>query len=143
MCELLKQIMREVPEDFIRRMRNWARAKAGVSLGYAQVNLEAVAGGGYRESLIPTLGGEAEDTDAALQTLPVRVRQAVQLFWAWEDVELTVLARKCGGIDRRTFAARVVDGHLMLRCELARRAEVWRVSRVACELAINKVGVAG
>lgn len=81
MCNALRLIMAELPEDLVRRMRNWARAKAGCSGAYAQVSFEPVATGGYREAPMPILGGEADDTDRALQTLDARHRQAVELFW--------------------------------------------------------------
>lgn len=130
-------VMMELDEGFVRRMRNWARARVGTSSGVVQVNWEVGGGSGYREAHMPVLGGEAEDTDLALQALPVRFRRAVELFWAWETLELTVLAQKCGGIDYRTYVARVKDGHELLRSEVARRSEAWRVERARVDLAAN------
>lgn len=126
MSELVKDIMGVLPEDFVRRMRNWARFKSGSSLGYASVDLENGAAGGYREARMPMLSGEGEDTDKALQTLEVRYRRAVELWWAWEDTEVTVLARRCGGIDKKTYARRVMDGHVLLRSELARLCDAYK-----------------
>ena len=126
MSNLVKEIMMALPDDFIRCMRNWARYKVGSSLGYAAVNLAAEPSGGYREARLPILSGEAEDIDRAIQTLEIRYRRPVELFWAWEEIELTVLARRCGGIERRTFAKRVMEGHVLVRSERARRRDVAR-----------------
>lgn len=130
MSALVREIMGALPEDFMRRMRNWARAKCGDSMGFAQVNWDA-AGSGRGETRSPILSGEAEDTDRALQTLPARYRRAVELFWAWETQELAVLARRCGGIDYRTYAARVMEGHDLVRAALSRQTEAWRRRSVA------------
>ena len=69
--------------------------------------------------------------------LLARYRRAVELFWAWEQTELTVLAQKCGGIDYRTYVVRVKEGHAMLRAELARRAEAARQERARIEHSIE------
>ena len=139
MSELVKDIMGALPDDFIRRMRNWARAKAGSSLGYAAVDLEAGPSGGYREARLPILSGEAEDTDLALQTLDVRYRRAVELWWAWEDTEITVLARRCGGIDKKTYTRRVMEGHAALRGALARSHDAHR--RQMVQASTSQLGV--
>jgi len=128
-------VLAELDEGFIRRLRNWARSRCGSSAGFAQVDWDIKGSSGYCETHLPVLGGEADDTDLALQTLPVRYRRAVELFWAWEQTELTVLARKCGGIDYRTYVARVKAGHTLLRAELARSSEAWRADRLAREKA--------
>lgn len=138
MSEALKEIMRPLPEDFVRRMRNWARAKAGSSLSYASVRWGLKVSGEGCGAPLPIMEGEADDTDRALQTLDVRYRRAVELFWAWEETELAVLARKCGGIEYRTYAKRVIDGHVLLRAELFRQAEAWRARRDAAAVAVRK-----
>lgn len=126
MSDLIKDIMRALPEEFVRRMRNWARFKAGSSLGYAAVHLDNRSACSYRETPMPLLSGEAEDTDRCLQTIEIRFRKAVELWWVWEDTEITVLARRCGGIDKKTYAKRVMDGHVLLRGELARYCEAYK-----------------
>jgi len=130
-------VMGGLDEAFVRRMRNWARSRCGSSAGFAQVDWDIKGSSGYCEAHMPVLGGEADDTDRALQVLPIRFRRAVELFWAWEQTELIVLAQKCGGIDYRTYVARVKDGHSQLRAELAKRTEAWRVDRERTELAIS------
>lgn len=125
MSNLVKDIMGAITDDFARMMRNWAAAKAGSSLGYASVNLAAEPSGGYREARCPILFGESDDTDVALQALPVRYRHAVEMFWAWEQTEITVLARR-HGVDKKTYASRVMEGHILLRAEKARRRDAVR-----------------
>ena len=125
------QIMAPLSENFIRRMRNWTRAKvSGASRGYARMRWDdAPRGSSWHEAPLPLLSGEADDTDAALQTLDIRERRAVMLFWAWEKQELTTLARRCGGIDVRTYRDRVMRGHVALIDALARRTAQWTATR--------------
>ena len=130
------QIMSGLSDNFIRRMRNWTRAKvSGTSHGYARMRWDdAPRGSSWHEAPLPTLSGEADDTDAAMQTLDVRERRAVVLFWAWENQELTTLARRCGGIDVRTYRDRVMRGHAALIDVLAKRTARWSETRKRNEL---------
>ena len=95
-------------------------------------------GHGYREAVMPYMAGEADDTEKAMEAVPVRYRRPVELFWVWQETELTVLAQKCGGIDYRTFVARVKEGHVLLRCEINKRREAVRIERVRIEEAWRK-----
>lgn len=118
-----KRIYSEITHDFERRMRNWGRWSARG--GDAQVSPSSMwscaPNGGYREATVPILDGEASDTDRALNTVPVRYRQAVMLFWQYDGQSLVWLARRCGeGVDYRTFEDRVIKGHVLLNCELIR-----------------------
>ena len=121
-----------------KRMRNWARSVAGGSEGFAQVNWDMEPRGTDDEAPLPILSGEAEDTGRALTTLPIRFRRAVELYWMWgdEDAELSVLGRKCA-VDYRTFGGRVIEGHALLKAELARAAEAWRQHRERSEAAVS------
>ena len=121
-----------------KRMRNWARSVAGGSEGFAQVNWDMEPRGTDDEAPLPILSGEAEDTGRALRPLPIRFRRAVELYWMWgdEDAELSVLGRKCA-VDYRTFGARVIEGHALLKAELARAAEAWRQHRERSEAAVS------
>jgi hypothetical protein len=79
---------------------------------------------------MPTLGGEADDTNEAINAVPVRYSQAVKLFWQYEGKSISELARRCGkGVYRTTFEQRVVDGHVLVRAEIAKRSEVAREMR--------------
>ena len=133
-------------EAFERRMRNWARAMAGSSGSYAAVTWGEPRGTDLTTPPPPVLTGEAEDTSAALATVLVRYRRAVELYWAWgdRDADLSALARRCGeGVDYRTFGRRVIDGHVLLQAELARRTEAWRQQRDRNENAIRVAAEAG
>lgn len=134
-------VLKELDEAFIRRMRNWALLRAaGTSREYAQVDLAngAGMGNGYREAVMPYMAGEAEDTERALEAVPVRYRRPVELFWVWSETELTVLAVKCGGIDYRTFVARVKEGHTLLRCEIHKRTEAARMELQRIEAVMRR-----
>lgn len=138
-------VLKELDEGFIRRMRNWALLRAsGTSRGFAQVDLTngASMGSGYREAMMPYMGGEADDTEKALEAVPARYRRPVELFWVWQETELTVLATKCGGIDYRTFVARLKEGHVLLRCEINKRAEAARIERQRIEEVMRKARAA-
>lgn len=138
-------VLRELNDSFIRRMRNWALLRAaGTSRGYAQVSLETGSsmGSGYREAVMPYMAGEADDTEKALEAVPARFRRPVELFWIWQETELTVLATKCGGIDYRTFVARVKEGHVLLRCEINKRAEAARDERQRLEAKMRRAHAA-
>ena len=132
-------VLAELDDAFVRRMRNWALGRCGSSMGFAQVDWDIKGSSGYAEAHMPVMTGEADDTDRALQTLPARYRRAVELFWACEQTELTVLAKKCGGIDYRTYVVRVKEGHTQLRAELSRRAEAARQERARIEQVVTMV----
>lgn len=129
-----RRIMAELPNDFIRRMQNWGRwASRG---GLAQVSpssMWSAAPSGYRgDAGINTLNGEAEDTDKALNDVPMRYRQAVMLFWQYEGQSIAYLAKRCV-CDWHTYESRVIEGHARLRGELAIRTEKARQNREVFE----------
>lgn len=126
------RIYRELTEDFIRRMRNWAMAQAGAPVSAMTLDLGCTADR-YREATVPILNGEAQDTQEALCTLPNRYRQVVEQFWRFEGRALDWHARHRGlGLhrppaewpgSRNTFVAWVMLGHELLKAEFARRSE--------------------
>lgn len=122
---------------FAARMRNWARSMAGSSVGFTQINWDFDPRYNDGGVSLPILMGEAEDTGKALETLPIRFRRAVELYWMWgdADADLTVLGRKCA-VDYRTYGARVIEGHALLQAELARAAAAWRAHRARSEAAV-------
>ena len=119
-----RRIMAELPEDLVRRMRNWARWAAGGGLPkLASCAMWGIAPSGSRgDQVINTLSGEAGDTDMALNAVPVRYAQAVRLFWQYEGSALAGLARRCS-CDYRTYESRVIEGHTRLRSEMAQRSD--------------------
>ena len=117
-----ERIFRAISDDFVRKMRNWARTRAGLLHG---VTSTSIYDGPIRvdrspELMIPLLEGDAQDVTYGLQQLPARYRQAVELFWDMEGASLRRLAKRCGkhGVNHETFEAWVIKGHELLRVEL-------------------------
>lgn len=138
-----ERIYAELSEDFIRRMRNWVKARdmavtpsswPGPHNIYGRCD-----GSGYMETPIPLLSGEAQDTEAAIRNLPGRYRDAVKQFWTYEGKSLRAHAQKYEvpeppeqegmslgrhgqkrGIDPKTFEIWVIKGHELLKQELGR-----------------------
>lgn len=131
------KIYKAVSENFVRQMRNWALTNSGVSIGECLISSCYKLGGGdrYPESREPVLIGEAEDVGTALSKLPNRYKQAVSLFWQYEGRPMVWFARRCGeGVDWRTYERWVIDGHELLKAELARQADQGRRYRNAIML---------
>jgi hypothetical protein len=129
-----KKIYGAISESFIRRMRNWALTTAGVvPMSYAMSSCYGISSGDtYGDSREPILLGEAEDVHAALIKLPLRYRLAVMSFWRYEGRPLSWFAPRCGeGVDWRTFERRVMQGHELLKAELARQHEKVELYRAA------------
>ena len=125
-----------VSEDFIRRMRNWAKAGAGLLRGGGG-QVSSIYRGGVRidryvNTEPPLLRGEADDTDAALLAVPIRYRQAVRQFWQYEGQPLRWQARHLRpGLKHHTFEIWVIQGHELLRAALAVRSAGYRVRSLA------------
>jgi hypothetical protein len=120
------KIYQALPEDFIRRMRNWARAVSGQldALRSSWSIDPTIINYGLEGAPIPILEGEAMDTDVALRTLPEKYRWAVEEFWSREGRSLREHARG-RVIDDHTMLNWIMTGHQLLRAELARRADSW------------------
>lgn len=117
-----ESILADLPEEFIRKMRNWASANSGgglYSLMYATTSAyEGIGGDGYGRSHDVVLTSEATDADHALASIPNRYRQAVMLFWQYEGRPLSWLGRRMM-VSYHTVEHRVRDGHAILRAKLA------------------------
>ena len=118
-----ERIYAELSHDFIRRMRNWVKARdmavtpsswPGPHNIYGRCD-----GSGYMEAPMPLLCGEAQDTEAAIRRLPGRYRDAVKQFWLYEGQPKRWHGR-ARGIHRDTFEAWVIRGHDLLKAELGR-----------------------
>lgn len=122
-----EKIYAALPQDFIRRMRNWARAVSGQlsALRSSWTIDPTIINHGLQDAPLPILEGEACDTDAALRTLPERYRWAVEEFWSREGRSLRHHARG-REINDMTMCVWVMRGHELLQAELARRTEHWR-----------------
>jgi len=72
-------ILNSLPEDFVRRMQNWARTVDGTPVSVSK--LEERVDHSRREQPLPLLIGEADDTHRAVQALPQRYQEVVGVFW--------------------------------------------------------------
>lgn len=121
-----ERIYRAVTEDFIRRMRNWAKVGAGAMADGVRISSIYSIGvrvDRYVSTVPPLLTGEADDTALALLSVPIRYRQAVERFWQYEGQSLRSQARLVRiDLNHHTFEAWVMKGHELLIEELAMRA---------------------
>ena len=128
-----EKIYSVIPLDFVRRMRNWARWWDGAGQdGISQVYALGAPVDRYREAPMPTLCGEAEDTDAALHRIGARYEQVVRMWWLHEGRSLREHARK-RGVDDHTFCTWVICGHERLRSELAIASDYHRMQAQALQ----------
>ena len=112
--------------DFIRRMRNWVKAKDGAPIaGGVSVYELGVGVDRYRETSEVLLFGEALDTEQALRLVPVRYSDAVRQFWLYEGNSLRWHGRR-RQISYHTFEGWVMEGHIRLKEVLGERTKAWR-----------------
>ncbi len=112
-----------------RRLRNWARSNAGMVPGVVRaIDYGATPTSGYAEAVMPTLHGEAHDTEVALSLVQLRYQPAVRQFWGREGLSLRshakVMARV--GVDHRVFERWVLIGHDQFAGHAARLTLIWR-----------------
>lgn len=119
-------------EDIERRLQNWARWKLGAvhsGLGYASMSWAATpAGRGMRESIIPTIDCEAEQTDRAVLALESRLRATVEV----EYLQGWSLRRKAQQLacSEPTVKTRIWQAHRQLAHWLADKAQLAQAERV-------------
>lgn len=89
--QLHDDIIDALPDDFVRRMRNWARTVDGVSVSTSQ--LQDRVDHTRPDQPIPTLIGEAQDTHKRVQRLPRLQQEVVAVFWTHLARELRWMAR--------------------------------------------------
>lgn len=128
-----ESIIKGLPEDYVRRMRNWSRADSGEGL-YASSSIYDPAGHIRGETVMPTLIGEASDTHLALQAVPARERQAVMLFWQYEGRALDWIGRRLH-IHYETVERRVIKGHAQHQAEIRRMTDLHHAQVRANQLA--------
>lgn len=130
-----ERIYQAITEDFMRRMRNWAKAGAGLMRSAGPISSIYTLGvrvDRYVSTEPPLLLGEADDTDTALLAVPIRYRQAVQQFWRYEERSLRWHAKHLRhGLEKRTFEAWVMKGHELLLAELAARSAGYHARAIA------------
>lgn len=125
-----ERIYAAVNDDFIRRMRNWANAEAGVSMSAISSIYDGMPGDGWGNDAPIVLEGEAQDTSAALMRVSPRYRQVVMQFWRYEGRPLRWHGRH-RGIDYHTFEAWVIKGHEELKSLLAAHTAAYHRTREA------------
>ncbi len=123
-------------EDIERRLLNWSRWKHGAGargLGYARVNLAMVVvdGGQERDSIIPTDDCEAQDTDAAVMTLPSELRATVEVFYVHGGTMAAKAKILC--CTEPTIRNRIGKAHPMIQTALADLAAKRRARRALVE----------
>ncbi|HKQ24112.1 MAG TPA: hypothetical protein VJT81_06685 [Burkholderiales bacterium] len=113
-------IIKELPDSFVRQMRNWVLTCSCVGMYAISPAYEGMPNTGTYGPRTPSSGGEISDLEWALLTVPIRYRQAVMLFWQYEGNDLVWMGRRLS-CDFRAVERRVREGHDRLRQELARR----------------------
>ena len=126
----------DLPLDYCRRMRNWARSSAEIGL----TTISSIYNGefsGRGETRMPLLMGEATDTHAALYAIPAEEQHAVGIFWQNEGRGMRWLGRMLGCSDK-TAKNRFLRGSALHQIELARRADVAARVREENELTMRR-----
>jgi DNA-directed RNA polymerase specialized sigma24 family protein len=132
-----ESIIKDLSEDYIRRMRNWARADSGCDQYAMTSAYDGMADNAVYTSSMLTLSGEAQDTHLALQSVPNQYRQAVMLFWQYEGRALEWIGRRLGNIHYETVERRIRQGHLLHITELRRRTGAYQRMQEANSQAIG------
>lgn len=128
-------IIKNLPHDYVRRMRNWARAPGESSYAMTSAYDGVAASSAYSDSPMPVLIGESQDTDRAMQEVPNKYRQAVRKFWMFEGRSLQWLACQLRSppLDYRTVEHWLDLGHrshmTAIRRMTARYHEVLQANR--------------
>lgn len=119
----VQQIIRELPPEFVRKMRNWVRSELDGGMYAASKMFEDViaSSDGY-DSHMPILQGEAWDVNICLQTLAPKYREAVRDFWKWEGNSIRWLGRRLH-VEHHTARARLDEGHRQLQAALHKLAD--------------------
>jgi len=122
-------------EDIERRLQNWARWKLGAThsgLGYASMRWDGgIRTPGNRESVVPTIDCEAEETNRAVMALESRLRATVEVVYLQGcSMRQKALQLCCG---EPAVKARVWQAHRSLSHWLAATAQAARNERERVE----------
>lgn len=112
-----EQIIKELPEAFVRQMRDWVRSRSGNGFAMTSAYDGVANSSGYAETPIPILYGAVGDVDIAMLAIQLREREAVRLFWEREGNSLVWLGKRLKVSDK-TAEVRVRAGHELLREQL-------------------------
>lgn len=132
------KVVKNLPDDFVIRMRNWARSNAGISHQHITMDYSRYlsASDGYSSS-VPITMGDAIDVGRALGMLCPRDRQAVEIFWQYEGRSMEWFGHRAG-CDRRTYEARLVAAHDQVRAELNRMHAMAVQYKVSASRGVDK-----
>ena len=128
-------IIKDLPEPFVRQMRNWVKTASSVGLYCISPAYEGMPGNPTYGPRIPLSGKERTHLERAIESLPNRERLAVRLFWMYEGHDLVWLGNRMR-CDYRTAESRVRRGHELVRQRLA-------TYEAACERTESMVQMAG
>ncbi|MGL4573941.1 MAG: hypothetical protein ACRCV9_04040 [Burkholderiaceae bacterium] len=121
-------------DDIERRLLNWARWLAGPGrggLGYTAPRYDDMPTTTCRESVIPTNGAEAAQTDTLVKKLPSECRRAVELIYAQAcGVSKASKLMACG---LSTVHARIDRAHTLLKREVLDAERIALEQRVGLE----------
>lgn len=120
---MMDKVLAQLDDHFVRLMRNWARATAGINPFSMTTAYTGMMGRDAYDSGIPVMRGEVVDVDMAFQVVPHKERNAVQMYWLWEGKSYVWLAGKLECSDK-TVVQRCIDGHVWLKAELLRRRQM-------------------
>jgi hypothetical protein len=115
-----ESIIKELPDDFVRQMRNWVLTGSCVGMYAISPAYEGMPNNTVYGPRIPMGGGERTIVERALEQLPNNIRSAVMLFWQYEGNDLVWLGRRLR-CDYRTAEKRVRDGHDLMRNDINRQ----------------------
>ena len=123
-------------EDIERRLLNWARWKLGAThsgLGYAAMRWDGgIRTPGNRESVVPTIDCEAEETDRAVMALESRLRATVEVVYL-RDCGLRDQARRLC-CSEATVKARVWKAHRAMSQWLSDKAQLAQQERLRVQM---------
>lgn len=138
MRKLHDEIFEALPDDFVRRMLNWVRSFDGDSV--ATSRFDERVDNTREEHPIPTLLGEAVDTDRAIRELPQRYQEVIACFWMYTTRPLEWMATatprlRVWKLGKASFREWLEIGHerlqLLIAKQTAKQAERGRESAEA------------
>ena len=121
-------------EEIERRLLNWARSKAGRSIGFAQSNPDnaGMPREPFADAPIPVTDAEANETDDAINTvLSSDQRLTVYAVYLGRGGDADRL--RCLGCSRTTMHDRITVSHRLLAGHFTHLAERRRTERARVE----------
>ncbi len=124
MPDLHADIFAQLPDDFVRRMANWAASLGGGKITTSNAIYDSIGDGKY-ESRIPTLMGEARDTDRCVRVLRPGLQEVVAIFWRHTYQPLSWMATATPSVRMwklgpASFRQWLDEAHMHLRQHFAR-----------------------